>query len=255
MRSGVDLIAKERHEQINKHGFSIEKDLSQNDYEKLISATLSILFQNPKFSEPIERKPIYFYPNSWDDKYYERIVQKSRIEQLVIAGALIAAEIDRILYSNDPELLRQQLIKSITERLNGRQCQNPLTESDEMTLTYNGLVAAFVTPDNTLHFKGAYNQSFPIEDKASFTVYKRYQNGFNDINVERTSDLNETIAGAFPKIMTLENTLVANTYRLSWILLCNGFNRNSMSFITYDGNDRYCSGMLFHIDDITASRP
>ncbi len=92
MKSGIELIAEERHEQINKHGF----DVSEDEYYKkgeLKKAALYCLLLNGRY-----------YPKNWQGWFKEKIAAKTLrlspiefdIEMLKIAGALIAAEIDRL---------------------------------------------------------------------------------------------------------------------------------------------------------------
>lgn len=93
MKSGIELIAIERQEQIEKHGFSLEKDKDYYLADELEGAA--------KFALTLDDT---FYPKSWGDWWRARMVAKGasllpkdfKIERLKIAGALIAAEIDRL---------------------------------------------------------------------------------------------------------------------------------------------------------------
>ena len=38
-------------------------------------------------------------PNGWDQEIWEKMIRKPHQERLIIAGALIAAELDRLNYS------------------------------------------------------------------------------------------------------------------------------------------------------------
>jgi hypothetical protein len=84
MKTGIQLIAEERNEQINKHGYNERRDDKYNHFE-LAAVSVAIINQS-----------IFYYPNNWDEAYFEKIMAKPRTEQLTIAGALISAEIDRI---------------------------------------------------------------------------------------------------------------------------------------------------------------
>lgn len=86
MKTGIELITKEREEQIEKHGFDAEIDKFYLDNELIKAALYAI---NPKQFE---------FPFEWDKCYRDKIRFKSRIEQLKVAGAFIAAEIDRLQY-------------------------------------------------------------------------------------------------------------------------------------------------------------
>jgi hypothetical protein len=83
--TGIELITQEREEQINKHGWSLKND---TDYlhNELIKAALFAI--NPEQFE---------WPFYWHEDFRNKIINKpNAIERLKIAGALIAAEIDRI---------------------------------------------------------------------------------------------------------------------------------------------------------------
>lgn len=94
---GVALIAQERKEQIEKHGFDITED-DYYDNGELRNAALFSLTGNKKY-----------YPERWQDWFSDNVKKKRKrmnplkfqIEMLKIAGALIAAEIDR-LQNNQP---------------------------------------------------------------------------------------------------------------------------------------------------------
>lgn len=78
--TGIELIAQERQEQIEKHGF-INDSIYTND--ELTDAAMQY----------IGTDLISCWPDSWDINWYK---PGNRIEELKRAGALIAAEIDRI---------------------------------------------------------------------------------------------------------------------------------------------------------------
>ena len=84
VKSGVELIAKERIEQIVKHGWSLYDDTSYSD-EQLLKAALFCIDQKR-----------FEWPFGWISKFRDKIIRKNRIQQLTVAGALIAAEIDRL---------------------------------------------------------------------------------------------------------------------------------------------------------------
>lgn len=89
---GIGLIAIERSEQLTKHGRTIESDVKENDKGQLSYAASVLCLQDPAdFGEPIE------VPEGWDDDKFDVILNKPYQQRLEIAGALIAAEIDRVL--------------------------------------------------------------------------------------------------------------------------------------------------------------
>lgn len=88
MKTGIELIAQERQEQIEKHGWDLSNDA---DYGKgeLIDAARFSLTPGKQFLWP------------WHDfgigtHFKEKIEKKQRLQQLIVAGAFIAAEIDRL---------------------------------------------------------------------------------------------------------------------------------------------------------------
>jgi len=92
--TGIELIAKERQEQIEKHGRTIERDIEENKNFQLGNAAAVLATQQGVFSA---RKRLGMMPNNWDDGICLEMCSKGYRERLIIAGALIAAELDKIL--------------------------------------------------------------------------------------------------------------------------------------------------------------
>ena len=90
MKTGIELIAEERREQIEKHGRTVEYDLKVNDQEQLVLAATYIILKD------WEEDTFLSAPDGWDSNVWKHICDKPYQERLIIAGALIAAEIDRI---------------------------------------------------------------------------------------------------------------------------------------------------------------
>lgn len=84
METAIKLITIERQEQIQKHGFSAKHDLVFNNERQLLGA-----------AEYLINKDRNRFP--YDLLVMKKLDGKERIEQLVIAAALIAAEIDRLI--------------------------------------------------------------------------------------------------------------------------------------------------------------
>lgn len=94
-KTGIELIAQERAEQLSKHNRTIEQDVKNNDSEELICGAMALL--NIDFpDEIIEGRDISKFPSKWDNSICQKMVNKPYKERLIIAGALIAAEIDRL---------------------------------------------------------------------------------------------------------------------------------------------------------------
>lgn len=89
MKTGAQLIADERKRQIEKEGWTKEHD-SQHNYLEFVKAAISYCIVN--FSEEQAKEDSKaWWP--WDEKWYK---PKDNLKDLVRAGALIAAAIDRL---------------------------------------------------------------------------------------------------------------------------------------------------------------
>lgn len=94
MKTGIELIAHERQEQIEKHRRTIESDVTNNGYKQLSEAA-KLLLNDPRHlsSDHIDEEVV---PFNWDVDVFRYMMDKPYMERLIIAGALIAAELDRI---------------------------------------------------------------------------------------------------------------------------------------------------------------
>lgn len=91
--TGIELIAFEREEQISKHGYTIEKDVLYNSEFQLTDAAYVLAQDFPnELKNHYENNP----PIGWNLNIWKRMINKPYERRLIIAGALIAAEIDRI---------------------------------------------------------------------------------------------------------------------------------------------------------------
>lgn len=105
--NGCVLITKERKEQIGKHCRSIEEDVEFNSRKELSKAARFLLKPNPTASQ------IYHYrPIGWNKPIWEKMCAKTYEERLVIAGALIAAEIDRLLRLKEESTTNETVLKN-----------------------------------------------------------------------------------------------------------------------------------------------
>jgi len=84
---GVSLIAQERHEQKTKHGYTDEFQAQNPQY-----------YSDGQLTDAAHYAiTLHGWPASWGNtEARERIAQKSYRDRLIVAGALIAAEIDRL---------------------------------------------------------------------------------------------------------------------------------------------------------------
>lgn len=86
MKTGIELIAEERQEQIEKHGYTIKKDQGYINGQLISAAIFSLMPNNDLIK----------WPEHWSQKHKYIIKAKDRIGKLKVAGAFIAAEIDRL---------------------------------------------------------------------------------------------------------------------------------------------------------------
>lgn len=91
--NGVDLIDLERKRQIHVEYFSLGQDATCNGKGELARAASAYAY--PMFSQECENIPLQF-PNNWGSEWWKPSPD-DRIKELTKAGALIAAEIDRLL--------------------------------------------------------------------------------------------------------------------------------------------------------------
>lgn len=93
MKTGIELITQERTEQIEKHGRTIQEDVDCNDQSQLPLAAMWLI--EGGLANDLRS------PTEWDDDIWKHMARKGYKDRLIIAGALIAAEIDRLQYKQN----------------------------------------------------------------------------------------------------------------------------------------------------------
>lgn len=93
--TGTDLIAAERQRQIDAEGYTAEHDASGHGHYEDALARAAVCYASPPYHRmrnSWEDHPFYWpwSPDSW------KPTPDDRVRELVKAGALIAAEIDRL---------------------------------------------------------------------------------------------------------------------------------------------------------------
>ena len=94
--NGIELIAKERQEQLEKHGISVKNDAQFNSlmqFNGLPPISIAVL--------GIIDDSFQHVPAHWDRVLLDKMRHKPYKERLIIAGALLAAEIDRVQYVDE----------------------------------------------------------------------------------------------------------------------------------------------------------
>lgn len=99
MKTGIELIAEERLRQINVEGWGPEHD-KQHTKGEIVDAAICYalgdtnITYEPRMDHPNKIKLVQnYWPWHWS---WWKPSPKDRIKELVKAGALIAAEIDRL---------------------------------------------------------------------------------------------------------------------------------------------------------------
>ena len=111
MTTGIERIAAERRRQVEQEGFDAKHD-DDHDDESIALAAAAYASPCPLYriqpigelsdGRPIAQEIVDVWPESWHESYDKR-EEHSRIRQLEIAGALIAAEIDRLIRAGEGE--------------------------------------------------------------------------------------------------------------------------------------------------------
>jgi hypothetical protein len=95
LKTGIELIADERKEQIEKHGYTEKYTKEHPEYYdnyQLADAGRRLIFTPSQEGLSVMGEDL-FLPKGWNKDYWKYVLQKSYQNRLIIAGALIAAEI------------------------------------------------------------------------------------------------------------------------------------------------------------------
>lgn len=96
MKTGIELISEERERQINVKGWTKENDALYMDESMALAAATYAIPESERSGTLINDK-LYpdLWPENWSDEWWKPSPE-NRIKELQKAGALIAAEIDRL---------------------------------------------------------------------------------------------------------------------------------------------------------------
>lgn len=92
MKTGIELIAKERQEQIEKHGRTVEQDVALNTSGQLMYAVDVLKMEELDINDCPP-------PSGWDSGIWIKMISKPLDKRLIIAGAFMAAEYDRLKHT------------------------------------------------------------------------------------------------------------------------------------------------------------
>lgn len=94
MKTGLQLIAEERSKQIIIHKRTIQSDVEDNSNGELAVAARLLITKDDEM-KLMEDFATLLLPN-WNKEHLIKMDNKPYFEKLIIAGALLAAEIDRV---------------------------------------------------------------------------------------------------------------------------------------------------------------
>ena len=99
MKSGIERIADERNRQIEEEGWDEKHDSQHNNDELPLSAICYASPINYEIYVRVQNAKGYHFVDPWPPHWWrwDKRNKHSRVRRLEIAGALIAAEIDRLL--------------------------------------------------------------------------------------------------------------------------------------------------------------
>jgi len=98
MKTAIELVAKERQEQIEKHGFNADYVKNHPEYyedNQMANVARGLIFPTTEFS-PMQTVIDLKGAEGWNVDYLKYAESKTYKERLIIAAALIVAELDRI---------------------------------------------------------------------------------------------------------------------------------------------------------------
>lgn len=88
MKTGIELISEERREQIEKHGWSLGHDSNYQAKELQQAAYYCLMLAEYKGYKGENR----FWPEDWSNQFEHKVINKSVIGKLTVAGAFLMAE-------------------------------------------------------------------------------------------------------------------------------------------------------------------
>lgn len=100
MKTGIEKISEERQKQIDKHDFTAQHHVDHPEWydkDQLVTAAVALC----NFKDKIENSDLHkiymkICPKNWGQNKWKALLERPYEERLKIAGALLAAELDRI---------------------------------------------------------------------------------------------------------------------------------------------------------------
>lgn len=185
--NGVAVIAKEREEQISKHNWSVQHDIDVNKDGQLVQAAVSYLSATNRVRLKtayglMTVRPLDIWPSNWGTNWFK--ANDDKIKNLSKAGALIAAEIDRLLQTTKDidfaelyKYAKHQDLVSTIQKVREEQIQRGLTKENLTYGKYTDAVIAYCANEDQRildelarkywPFKGLPEPQDVIEDRRS----------------------------------------------------------------------------------------
>lgn len=150
---GTKLIEQYREEQISKHNWSVQHDIDVNKDGQLVQAAMAYLanvvtVEVDSASGPVAVDSRTLWPNNWSKRWLK--LSDNRVKDLSKAGALIAAEIDRLLQTSDDvdleelyKYAKQQELFTEVRKVREEQIQHGLTKENLTYGKYTDAVIAY----------------------------------------------------------------------------------------------------------------
>lgn len=184
---GTKLIEQYREEQISKHNWSVQHDIDVNKDGQLVQAAMAYLanvvtVEVDSASGPVAVDSRTLWPNNWSKRWLK--LSDNRVKDLSKAGALIAAEIDRLLQTSDDvdleelyKYAKQQELFTEVRKVREEQIQHGLTKENLTYGKYTDAVIAYCANEDQRildeiaykywPFKGIPEPQDVIEDRRS----------------------------------------------------------------------------------------
>ena len=150
---GTKLIEQYREEQISKHNWSVQHDIDVNkDGQLILGAAAYLLGATPITvltpSGPAVIVAEQLWPSNWSKQWLK--LSDNKVKNLSKAGALVAAEINRLLQTSDNvdleelyKYARQQELLAEIRKVREEQVQNGLTKENLTNGRYTDAVIAY----------------------------------------------------------------------------------------------------------------
>lgn len=200
MQTGIDLIRKEREEQITKHGYTPKMDSVNNVFHRFALAAMKLVA--PSVLDFEMTRPI-----GWDAELWHKMISKPYRERLIIAGALIAAELDRIEFDENGTILPQFVFESDTEKLKkSKEVSKSLWKLLDDIDTASDVFKP--TRSNVITFENFYKH---VMKKADLRHKFMMSNGYEIFTLEEIKDLPNT-----PEVLTITDDEMCKVISSFW---------------------------------------